>query len=175
MDLMLLRVFQSQIEFQCRALLNAHDRLVAALSVADTAEVWFSVEILLSAAANVSKALWGQGVATNAVRKPLRDSLDVTEASPFSERGMRNHFEHYDERLDEWWAKSPSHNFADMNIMPVGAIVGLDTLDMFRQLDPTTLDVIFWGDTFNISEIVAEALRILPIVVQEAGKPHWEP
>jgi hypothetical protein len=42
----------------------------------------------------------------------------------------------------------------------------------FRQLDPTTLDVVFWGDTFNISEIVAEAQRILP---KETAKPHWEP
>jgi hypothetical protein len=88
---------------------------------------------------------------------------------------MRNHFEHYDGRLDEWWAKSPDHNIADMNIMPIGSIAGLDRLSLFRQLDPTTLDVVFWGDTFNIPEIVDEALRILPTVAKEAAKPHWEP
>src|SRR5437867_3414185 len=115
MDLMLLRVFQQQVAFQLRALLNAHARLMAALTVSDTAEIWFSVEALLSAAANVSKAFWGQGAATNTARKPLRDSLSVSEASPFAERHMRNHFEHYDERLDEWWGKSPTHNIADMN------------------------------------------------------------
>jgi hypothetical protein len=175
MDLMLLRVFQAQVEFQLRALLNAHARLMAALGRLDTAEVWFSVENLLSAAANVSKAFWGQGPAANAARKPLRDSLAIRDGSPFSERRMRNHFEHYDERLDEWWAKSPSHNIADKNVMPVGAFVGIDKLDMFRQLDPTTLDVVFWGDTFNIPEIVAEASRILPIVAREAAKRHWVP
>ena len=175
MELMLLRVFQRQVELQLKALLDAHARLMAALGRTAPDEVWFAVEGLLSAAANVSKALWGQGSAANAARQPLRDSLCVSEASPFSERRMRNHFEHYDERLDEWWVKSPTHNIADRNIMPVGAIAGIDRLGMFRQLDPTTLNVVFWGDTFNIPEIVAEASRLLPIVVKEAAKPHWEP
>jgi hypothetical protein len=64
---------------------------------------------------------------------------------------MRNHFEHYDERLDEWWAKSPDHhNIADMNVMPVGSLPNFDELSMFRQLDPTTMEVVFWGDKFNM-------------------------
>jgi hypothetical protein len=170
---MLLRVFQRQVEFQLEALLNAHDRLVEALRDTEMAEIWFSVETLLSAAANVSKALWGQGSAVNAARQPLRDSLEVTDKSPLSERRMRNHFEHYDDRLDEWWAKSPTHNIADMNVMAVGALD--DRLTIFRQLDPDTMEVVFWGDTFSIPEIVDEALRILPIVAREAAKPHWEP
>jgi hypothetical protein len=88
---------------------------------------------------------------------------------------MRNHFEHYDERLDEWWAKSPDHhNIADMNVMPVGSLPNFDELSMFRQLDPTTMEVVFWGDKFNIAEIVAEASRLLSIVAKETAKPHWE-
>jgi hypothetical protein len=175
MELMLLRAFQKQVEFQLRALLNAHERLVAALAAGDMNGTWFSVENLLSAAANASKALWGQGATANAARKPLRDSLGVTDTSPLSERWVRNHFEHFDERLDEWWVKDPNHNIADMNLLPVGAIVGLARLSTFRQLDPSTLEVVFWGDTFNIPEIVAEASRILPVVATEAAKPHWEP
>lgn len=171
---MLLRVFQRQVEFQLGALLNANGRLVSALAQDDMPPVWYAVEGLLTAAANASKALWGQGQAANDARRPLRESLGVADDSPLSARRMRNHFEHFDERLDEWWVKSPAHNIADMNLMPSGAIVGLDQLGMFRQLDPQTLELIFWGDTFNIPEIVGEALRILPIASREASKPHWE-
>ena len=46
---------------------------------------------------------------------------------------------------------------------------------MFRQLDPTTMQLIFWGDTFDITEIVEEAQRILPVAQQETSTPHWEP
>jgi hypothetical protein len=82
MELMLLRVFQGQVEFQLKAILNAHERLIAAHQRGDMDEVWFSVENLLSAAANVSKALWGSGAAANVAREPLRDSVGVDDASP---------------------------------------------------------------------------------------------
>ena len=64
----LLRVFQRQVVFQLRSLLDAHLRLVAAVSRGDTAGMWFAVEGLLTAAANASKALWGQGDENNEAR-----------------------------------------------------------------------------------------------------------
>ncbi len=85
---------------------------------------------------------------------------------------MRNHFEHYDERLDDWWKTSEAHNHADMNI---GTITGLDPKDSFRALDPKTMEAIFWGERFDLRSIVAEAERILPIATAEASKPHWGP
>jgi hypothetical protein len=183
MDLMLIRIFQSQVEIQLKALLDAHARLLNALERSkddwrDRAafdEIWFSIEQLLTAAANVSKALWGQGTPMNEARRPLRESLGIDDSSQFSERRMRNHFEHFDERVDEWWIKSPSHNLADRNLGPIGMIQGLDEISMFRQFDSDTMEVIFWGDAFSIADIVAEASRILPIVSREAVKPHWEP
>lgn len=46
---------------------------------------------------------------------------------------------------------------------------------MFRVFDPTTADVVFWGERFDLNGIVAEAQRLLPIATREARKPHWEP
>ena len=87
---------------------------------------------------------------------------------------MRNHFEHFDERLDKWWLKSKRHNYADLNIGPKGhSIAGLETVELFRLFDPTTTDIIFWGEEFNVGDIAREVRRILPIVMEEAGKPHW--
>ena len=80
---MLLRVFQQQVEFQLRALLDSHVRLVAALDRSDMNGTWIAVENLLSAAGSVSRALWGEGGSANVARQPLRDSLGVGEDSPF--------------------------------------------------------------------------------------------
>jgi hypothetical protein len=44
---------------------------------------------------------------------------------------------------------------------------------MFRVLDPTTMDVLFWGERFNLQEIVNEVRLIQPLVALEAAKPHW--
>ena len=136
--------------------------------------LWVGVQVGITGAGNVSKALWGQGSRLAESRRPLRDSLTVPENSPFRDVSMRNHFEHYDERLDRWWRESPNHNHLDRMIGPPSGVVGLDDLDRFRVYDPTTNDVVFWGERFNMQAIATEAERLLPIAETEAAKPHWE-
>jgi hypothetical protein len=88
---------------------------------------------------------------------------------------MRNNFEHMDERIDKWWADSARHNIADKTIGPPTAIAGLEPIESFRWFDPATKEVIFWGEAFNIQELVTEVERILPKLREEANKPHWDP
>lgn len=70
---------------------------------------WFSMQSIIVASANVSKALWGSGRAQKKIvaqRAPLRESLGIEDGSPFELRDLRNHLEHFDERLEEWLKKS---------------------------------------------------------------------
>lgn len=155
MELMLLRIFQRQVELQCHAVILAAQDLQRAMTVGAMPWVWVSIQNLLTAAANVSKALWGQGSGFAVQREALRDSLAVTDTSPLKAVSMRNHFEHYDERLDRWWATSANHNHLDMSIMPPSTVQGLADTDMFRVFDPTTSDLVFWakGSTFSKSSL----------------------
>jgi hypothetical protein len=175
MELMLLRIYQRQIQLQCQAVLVGSHDLNSAMTTGDMTRVWIAIQNILAAAANISKALWGQGGKFAKEREPLRASLQVDDTSPLRNVVMRNHFEHYDERLDRWWDSSKSHNHLDMSIMPAGAIQGLADIDMFRVFDPATADIVFWGQRFNVNEIVQEAARLLPIASAGADKPHWEP
>src|ERR1043166_7402120 len=115
MDLMLLRVFQSQIDLQCRCALKAADDLDAALAINDVAAAFCAIQPLLSAAANISKALWGERKTKNALaaRQPRRDSLNIRDDSPLYPLKMRNSYDHFDERLDKWWKQSKNHNIID--------------------------------------------------------------
>jgi hypothetical protein len=181
MELLLLRVFQRQVESQLRAVLMAgHDidvalaRLQTDMSAMD--EVWFSVQNLLTAAANVSKACWGQSHKQKALaqqRKPLRESIGIKSTSPIRRTAMRNNFDHYDERLDEWWATSKQHNHVDNIVGPGTVVSGANPRDMFRVLDTATMEVVFWGQRFALRAIITEAERLLPVVSAEAHKPHW--
>lgn len=76
---MLLRIFQQQVELQCRAALSAAAEVDAALARSSAGpDLWIPVQNLLTAAANLSKAFWGQSGSDREVqRKPLRDSLHV--------------------------------------------------------------------------------------------------
>ena len=174
MDRMLLRMFQEQVLLQCKFMLLSAHELNAALVTPDTTRTFYAIQGLLSAAASVSKALWGEGGRRADERQPLRDSIGVSDNSPLREVTMRNNFEHFDSRLSEWWEKSERHNYLDLSIMARSMVSGLDDQDMFRTFDPMTTDLVFWSQSFNIQALVQEVVKILPKLEQEARKPHWE-
>jgi hypothetical protein len=175
MDVMLLRAFQTQIAFQCRVIVLAANELNAALFTGDTTRIWVAIQNLLTGAANISKALWGQSGKFAAERADLRASIQIDDTSALRSVAMRNNFEHFDERLDRWWEKSSNRSYIDMNVGPLGAIVGAEDIDTFRWFDPTTSEVIFWGRHFNINEVLAETQRMLPIVTAAVAMHHWQP
>jgi hypothetical protein len=172
MDRRLLRAFQFQIADQCRfGLIAAED----AKSMPPGTQLWYGMQNLLVAAANISKALWGTGGMLTKEREPLRISLQVQDSSPLKATTMRNHWEHFDERLDIWEAKSTEHNFLDQNVGPLeeyaAQLGGIPAeIDVFRHFDDTTGILYFWGDQFPLIPILEEMSRILPIALEAANK-----
>jgi hypothetical protein len=86
---------------------------------------------------------------------------------------MCNNFEHFDERLDRWWRESPNHNAIDLSLTPHTGVGGIDNINWFRIFDPQTTDMTFWGDDFNVQQLLNGVQRILPTLREEANKPHW--
>jgi hypothetical protein len=172
--MMLLRLHQRQIEHQCRAALLALDVAQQGLSASDQHVFWAGIQSFLTAAANISKTLWGSGGRLAEARADLRHSLRVPENTALASTDLRNHLEHFDERLDRWHAMSKNHNFVDFAIGPKGrTVVGPDETDMFRQFDPETGEIIFWGEVHPVMPIRDAITELLPIASAEAAKPHW--
>jgi hypothetical protein len=180
MDTMLLRLFQRQVADQCRMTLYGVSLLNDGLQRLDQEPapamdtIWIAMQILLTGAGNVAKALWGSGGKHSTEREPLRRSLGVHDSSPLREVSMRNHFEHCDQRLACWWRKSASHIHLDRHLGPPDSVPGLEDKDRFRVFDPATRDVFFWGECFNVSTIATAVEELLPRAEAEARKPHWE-
>ncbi len=166
MDIFKLRVFQQQVYLQCQFIMQSAQLL------SDTDQTWFALQSLLNAAGNVSKALWGQGGKFSDQRRPLRESIGVDDSSPLKIVGMRNDWEHFDERIDEWWEVSENHNYIDRNI-GIGD-VGAKPIDTFRNWNPGRQELVFWGKAVNIRAIIEEVERIMPKLKIETSKPHWE-
>lgn len=110
----------------------------------------------LNTSANIAKAFWGTGGKRTQQRQPLRDSIGVPDLSAFKVLLVRNHFEHFDERLDEWWEKSKTHNYVDMNINL--SVEGFDAIDVLRSFRTAAGEVQMWGDTLNLRAIHEEIL-----------------
>jgi hypothetical protein len=167
MDSILLRAFQMQVMLQCEYVRISADRITALLAQRPrrghtNVPLFFEIQNLLNAAANISKALWGvaRDKEAKAARKPLRESVGVRDDSPIRVVQMRNNFEHFDGRIDEWWKKSKAHNVCDLNVGLKEWVVGIDEIDMFRQFDPKDRTLTFWSQEFDLQAIIDEALRI---------------
>jgi len=82
----------------------------------DPIDVWGSIQSILIAAANVSKILWPARKPYRSRGKHLRKLLGVDDSNLLSKRTFRDHFEHYDERIEEWFNKSNSAVYTDLEI-----------------------------------------------------------
>jgi hypothetical protein len=132
---------------------------------------WASVQSCLTAVANISKACWGEEGEHRKERKPLRQSLGIKKDNPLKPLSMRNNFEHFDEQIDEWFSKSKNRIHVDRIIGPATMIGGVSRKDMFRVFDPTTAEVVFWGERYPLKTIMDEVTRLYPLARSLGDKP----
>ena len=70
--------------------------------------------------------------------------------------GIRNDFEHFDERIDSWVINSKNHNYMDKSIGNVGpsqAISGLKPKDSFRWFDFQAEVLYFCGNSYDLKSL----------------------
>lgn len=160
MENRLLELFRREVARQARFALMSFSDLEKALERNEVDRIWCAVQGFLVGAANVSKLLWGSGRSKSNGRKALRQSLGVPDESPLASRTMRNHFEHFDERLESWAKSSKTKNIIDSNIMSGRAISGFDSCAYLRNLDPKKWKLTFINETHDLAPVL-EALRDL--------------
>lgn len=105
-------------------------------------KLWMAASSLLTSAGNLSKLLWpaSETAPHQEEHKALRVALKTEDNSPLHSRAVRNHFEHYDDRLfkhqkrklpesdepdvevdedgDEWYSSGPIHITSLFDIDP---------------------------------------------------------
>ena len=133
----LLGIFVDELINQCEFSLISWEYLQACLrKIDDCKRIFCHIQAFLVAVANISKILKSLDKFTFS-RDELREVLQVPKNSLVNNRDFRNHFEHYDDRLEKWASSSKRKNISDMNISVGGfsAIPKLDSCDCMRNLD----------------------------------------
>lgn len=145
-------VFLCEIEFQSELAARAAERLATWEDHADSIETWSAIQSILIAAGNVSKILWPPRRESVPRGKMLRELLHVDDRSALSDRNFRNHFEHFDERIEDWFSSTHSAHYTDQ-------VIGLCPIRDFpqtvhRAYDPLTQTLIFRGESMNLASIL---------------------
>jgi len=204
MERMLLSLFVGTVNEQSRFGITATENINGALATLQGADgrdhkqhtfaseaLWLWLHTLLNSAANVSKVLFPadhrrlpdkrKTVEVDPALKHrgelVRRFLQTDETSPLrtEERKLRNHLEHLDERLEDWWITDPHHNIVRRMIGPLqGAIVGLPQASIFEQYDPEQKAVAFRGDVYHLEPVVAELVRLRELTDPLMATGWWD-
>ena len=110
-------IFLGEIVLQTKIALRAFERLNENHNTFDQIEVWGSVQSILVATGNVSKILWPHSKYKQR-GETLRKLLNINDENPLSDRKFRNHFEHYDERVETWLENQSSGCYVDLAMNP---------------------------------------------------------
>ncbi|WP_303317187.1 hypothetical protein Q4Q34_02105 [Flavivirga abyssicola] len=111
-------VYLSEIVFQVKIAQRAANRLPTDPGNFDHIEVWCSIQSILVATGNVSKILWPISKKSKKRGKKLRELLCIDENNIIADRNLRNHFEHYDERIESLFEGQSSISFVDLAFNP---------------------------------------------------------
>ncbi len=139
-----------------------------------SSEVFRALHSLLTHAANISRLLFPTRTSDRYAQrrgKRLRVLLGVRDDSPIADRSLRNHLEHYDERLDRWAQNNPgpSKSFATDNIHPKDMGPNVPPDSALRAYLTDSREFYFMGDAYEMVPLVREVRRILEEVEKIPG------
>ena len=177
-----LHIYICEVELQCELSLAAAESVnkyfkgqrdrVKAGADAERAQVQLfgSLHSFLTHAALVSRLLWPsiprrgrekergthERRYTQAANrgKQVRRALGIQNKEPSGQRTLRDHLEHFDERLDGWVLTSNRRTFIDLGVGTPNRVFG-PPLDTMRWFDQTDWTFHFRGERFDLSALVA--------------------
>jgi hypothetical protein len=182
MDGQLQYIYLTQIRDECERCIYAVHQMNDINLRGKPGNFFYAVFDLVHHSAAVSRYLWPpsgsgkKGMRATARGKFLRDLLGLAEGHPIEDRALRNHFEHIDERLDDWAETSICRNMVRYHVGtgPGGGIGGnaITSSDMFHHWDPEHQTLGFRGEHFDIQKIVHGICEIYDKTVAMVGQSH---
>lgn len=152
-------VFMSEIVLQSKIVQRAAERLHSDNDNFDNIEVWSSIQSILIATGNVSKILWPQKKYKSRGEK-LRKLLNVDKNNLLSNRKFRNHFEHYDERIELWFETQPSAVYRDLSMNPSISSFNKWLNFTHRGYNSFNDTLIFRGESLDLGALLNELEEI---------------
>ncbi|MBE9397623.1 hypothetical protein IOQ59_10160 [Pontibacterium sp. N1Y112] len=154
-------LYVQEAEAQAEYALMAYESYKRALEGKDVKSVFYHLHHFVVHVTNIDKILFPN---KNRFRSEiLKETQSKTSIDISSIRRLRNHLEHFDERMDNYVKNYKGQAYFDNNLI-TGA-KDFPKHNCLRALDGDTY--IFYGEEFNLDEIY-DHLRPLQIILQDA-------
>ena len=147
-------IYISEIVLQTKIAQRAADRLPKDPSGFDRIEVWCSIQSILVAAGNVSKILWPPSKNRKSRGEKLRRLLNIDKNNILANRNLRNHFEHYDDRIETWFDSQSSGVYIDLEFDPFKPTKWQLPKSSHRSYNQVDRIVTFRGETLDLKEVL---------------------
>lgn len=147
-------LYISEIILQVRIAKRAAERLPIDPGNFDHIEVWCSIQSILGAAGNVSKILWPQLKESKDRGQKLRKLLGINEKNIITDRKFRNHFEHYDDRIEKWFDSQSSGVYVDLAFNPFKPTPWRTPKFCHRAYNQVDRIVTFRGETLDLKQVL---------------------
>jgi hypothetical protein len=151
-----------EIVLQSKIAQRAAERLRATHENFDHVETWCSIQSILVAVGNISKILWpNEKYKIRGER--LRQLLKVEKDNPLSNRKFRNHFEHYDGRIEEYFKDNSQGVYIDLAMNPSlrSGIFNDPPLNTHRGYNSFNNSLVFRNETLYLDEVLTALDNIL--------------
>ncbi|WP_138437635.1 hypothetical protein [Marinobacter shengliensis] len=183
MDDFLLRIYLEQAKQECQLAFQAIEQLNDAIASKGAKDPFGPAQAMVHHAAAVSRIFWPPGGKNKTARQrsqsrgeALRKAIGVRHGHPVQNRTLRDHFEHFDERLDDWAEKSKNRNIVKQLVGPRSAIGGdaITDEDIIHHYDPATKVYAFRGEQFDVQELASGLDDINRLIEQKLNElwPH---
>lgn len=161
MDFVLETVYLHQVKQECLACYAAIAAFNLSIKRESTDDPFNHAMTFIHRAASVSRIFWPPKNSFNKASnqraqkrgKHLSASLGIHDNHSIRSRTLRDHLEHFDERLDEWAEQSVCKNIIHKLLGSKQEVLGLDDNDIILHYDPATKIFAFRGQPFNLTEL----------------------
>jgi len=132
---------------------------------------YYYLQSLLIALGNISKILWPIKK-KNAYRgTELRATLNVEDDSALKNRGLRNLFEHFDQKADEWFEAEERGGFSDRNVGSMEGVIKPSAKDRLRTFNPETWTLTCLGEEFKLGPAIQAVYELYEAIQNKIGQP----
>jgi len=131
---------------------------------------YYYLQSLLIALGNISRILWPIKKYENR-RIELRTILEVKDDSILRNRDLRNLFEHFDERADDWFAAEERRAFSDRNVGSKEGVATPSEKDRLRTFNPETWTLTCIGREFKLHPAIQAAYELYEKIQEKTGQP----